>query len=92
MRSLVISDPLLIMPSSNNNFDNPGPSFVNDQNSNSPPNSAAPQLNGWTSMISTVFQQQEDTLDKHVQNILVPRVSGTEGNVQVRNVSNYFYH
>lgn len=28
----------------------------------------------------------KDSLDKHIANILVPRVSGTQGNVQVRQV------
>lgn len=41
----------------------------------------------WTSMLSSATNNPEDSLDTHIKNILIPRVSGTPGNVQVRQVS-----
>lgn len=43
------------------------------------------QAPAWASMLrGAPFQAQEDTLVTHTKNILIPRVSGTPGNVQVR--------
>lgn len=63
-------------------------SFSQDQ-TNGPQRQAQP----WTSMLNSPIgsqqQQQdgEDVLDAHIKKILVPRVSGTQGNIQVREVS-----
>lgn len=69
------NDPLIIMPSSQD-------SFTNDE-------SGQPHLSDWRSKLSGAFSggSQQDTLDSHIRSILVPRISGTQGNVEVREVS-----
>lgn len=72
----ITDDPLVILPSSQDSF------------SNDP--TIQPQLGGWTSLLSGAFNgghQEQDTLDHHIRNILIPRISGTEGNVEAREVS-----
>jgi len=58
-------------PFSNNN--------VNNNNNNRTNNNNNPSMQSGES--------QDDPLDRHVRKILVPRVSGTNGNIEVRNVS-----
>lgn len=41
----------------------------------------------WSSVLGGAMNNQEDILDTHIKNILIPRVSGTPGNIQVRQVS-----
>lgn len=42
------------------------------------------QSNSWTSMLTNPFNGPVDDLDVHIKKILIPRVSGTKGNVEVR--------
>lgn len=77
-------------------------SFTQDPSSTiSPPGAVQ---SGWTSIFggfgggssSNNRPQQNsggggDSLDNHIKKILVPRISGTPGNVQVRNVSIFFF-
>lgn len=72
------NDPLVIMPSSPD-------SFTNDE-------SGQPHLSDWRSKLSGAFSgaPQKNSLDMHIENILVPRVSGTQDNVKVRQVSDSF--
>lgn len=72
------NDPLVIMPSSPD-------SLTNDE-------TGQPHLSDWRSKLSGAFSRapQKDSLDMHIENILVPRVSGTQDNIKVRQVSDNF--
>lgn len=73
----------------------------NSENLGTQQSGGQPVQSGWFDIFGTIFppqnQNQEqkpkplspviDSLDNHVRNILVPRVSGTTGNIVVRNVS-----
>lgn len=61
-------------------------SFINEQTS-LPQGSSSPILGSWTSLLTNPFKGEQDALDAHVKRILIPRVSGTSGNIRVRNVS-----
>lgn len=67
-------------------------SFYSDQSSQAGQSSMPPTTNGWSSMVPTtnVASFKDSQLDNHVKNILVPRVSGTPGNVKVRQVGTEF--